>query len=371
MATYTKETALYDTGAISSGISDASKTASNYLTNITSGGVYVHSADTSSDPTAATAKGVKITDQIDIIQGGNSVATFGSTVTVGGQGGTQAIIDSGSFIIKKPSENFSISLIPTSGNDNGGAVVFGEGGGAADTFIIGASSATDGFMQLGSGSNLLTIATGSLSNSIRASVGNSYISVQASTIGLVSNNGNGNVSIDGDALINNGKYLRLNSGVGSSYSWNQIWSDTYNNTSNLYLQADGYMGFYVGNTTTAPAGKMYLYTDHLALDGYYACGGRKIITKAEKSADNISISGNSQNTSVSFSVASSGWTPIGILGWSFTNATSSGAGAYYVVPVRIRISGNNVVATIRNNSSSNAKVKLTVDVLYVSNAQGV
>lgn len=211
---------------------------------------------------------------IAVRDGLTELATFGSTITVGKQGGTQAIIDSGSFSIKKTSENFSISLIPTSGNDNGGAVVFGEIGGVADTFIVGTSSATDGFMQLGSGSNLLSIATGSLSNSIRASVGNSYISVQASGIELVSNNGNGNVNIVGEAVIDNGKHLRLNNGVGSSYSWTQIWAGTASSTSNLYLQADGYIGFYVGNTTTAPTGRMYLYYGYLDVYGYtYSRGG--------------------------------------------------------------------------------------------------
>lgn len=181
------------------------------------------------------------------------------------------------------------------------------------------------------------------------------------------------LDLTGNFRINNANHIVLNKNYVDADTYDEvaIFSGVASNMNNLYLKADGYIGFLVGDATTGPSGKMYLYSDHLALDGYYSCGGRKIITKAEKVGDNISISANSQNTSVSFSVANSGWTPIGIMGWSITNATNSGAGAYYTVPVRIRISGSNCVATIRNNGSSAAKVKLTVDVLYVSNAQGV
>ena len=80
MATYTKETALYDTGAIADGISGAGETASNYITDVSGGGVYVHSADTPGSPSSATAKGVRITDDIDIIRNGKSVASFGDSI---------------------------------------------------------------------------------------------------------------------------------------------------------------------------------------------------------------------------------------------------------------------------------------------------
>ena len=70
MATYTKETALYDTGGIRNDMNDARQVATGYLADINGGGVYVHSADTPSDSTAATAKGVKITDKVDVINDG-------------------------------------------------------------------------------------------------------------------------------------------------------------------------------------------------------------------------------------------------------------------------------------------------------------
>ena len=48
MATYTKETALYDTGAISAGISGAGETASKYITAIDQNGIKVHAESATS-----------------------------------------------------------------------------------------------------------------------------------------------------------------------------------------------------------------------------------------------------------------------------------------------------------------------------------
>lgn len=83
MTTYSKETALYNTGAIGDDIQEAGTTATSYLTDISGGGVFVHSSDTPSSPTAENAKGVQITDKVDIIRNGESVAEFGETARVG------------------------------------------------------------------------------------------------------------------------------------------------------------------------------------------------------------------------------------------------------------------------------------------------
>lgn len=56
--------------------SEAAKVAIGYLTDL-SNGVYVHAEGTSSDPTASTAKGVRITDVVDVIRNGVPVASFG------------------------------------------------------------------------------------------------------------------------------------------------------------------------------------------------------------------------------------------------------------------------------------------------------
>lgn len=77
--TYSKETALYDKGKVHDSIADAGKTANNYVTDITNAGIFVHHNDGGSHtaPTAVNARGVKISDTVDIIRGGKVMAEFG------------------------------------------------------------------------------------------------------------------------------------------------------------------------------------------------------------------------------------------------------------------------------------------------------
>ena len=63
---------------------NAKKTATNYLSDL-SNGVYVHASGTTADPTNANAKGVKITDVVDIIRAGQSVGQFGENIRLGKQ----------------------------------------------------------------------------------------------------------------------------------------------------------------------------------------------------------------------------------------------------------------------------------------------
>lgn len=65
--------------------SEAAKTATGYLADL-SNGVYVHADGTPADPTASGAKGVRITDYVDIIRDGQSVAEFGSAIILGKHG---------------------------------------------------------------------------------------------------------------------------------------------------------------------------------------------------------------------------------------------------------------------------------------------
>lgn len=84
MTTYTKETALYDTGAIAGDIQGAGEQASSYFTDISSGGVFVHEQNPNNpQPDSSTSNGVKITNKIDVIRSGESVAEFGDRTRIG------------------------------------------------------------------------------------------------------------------------------------------------------------------------------------------------------------------------------------------------------------------------------------------------
>lgn len=96
MTTYTKETALYDTGKIAGDIQEAGEQASSYFTDISSGGVFVHEQNPNNpQPDSSTSNGVKITNKIDIIRSGDSVAEFGETARIGkdADGYSRVLID--------------------------------------------------------------------------------------------------------------------------------------------------------------------------------------------------------------------------------------------------------------------------------------
>lgn len=86
MAIYTKETSLFKTDAIKDDINNSRKVATDYITTITNDGIFVHQNDTNRDgdsPNDPTAYGVHISDDVDIIRGGQSVASYGDTARIG------------------------------------------------------------------------------------------------------------------------------------------------------------------------------------------------------------------------------------------------------------------------------------------------
>ena len=76
--------------------------SSQYLTEITNNGLFVHRTGTgySSDPTATGAYGVWVNDYINIINNGINVAQFGSTARIGGTSGPHLLLDSESLKFK-------------------------------------------------------------------------------------------------------------------------------------------------------------------------------------------------------------------------------------------------------------------------------
>lgn len=64
-------------------------------------------------------------------------------------------------------------------------------------------------------------------------------------------------------------------------------------------------------------------------------------------------------------VSRAGFTPVGIVGYLFENATTSGTNRSYVCPFEMHIDGTNAIVGVRNYASTAAKVAITLDVLYV------
>ena len=91
MPTYTKETALYDTGAISTGITNAGKTASNFL-SADSSGIMIYDGEsgtqTPSAPSATTNNVFIDSDSVDVRKGTTVLATFGTETEIRTTDGT-------------------------------------------------------------------------------------------------------------------------------------------------------------------------------------------------------------------------------------------------------------------------------------------
>lgn len=87
MTTYSKETALYDTGTIAGDINEASKTASKYITAIDQSGIKVHAENSvNSNYSQIDATGMTV------YQNSNNVASFGSAIRLGAENGARTEI---------------------------------------------------------------------------------------------------------------------------------------------------------------------------------------------------------------------------------------------------------------------------------------
>lgn len=86
-----------------------------------------------------------------------------------------------------------------------------------------------------------------------------------------------------------------------------------------------------------------------------------------KTWDNITVA-KGATTEYTYSVAKSGYTPIGVVGFDCNNASSSGTNMNYVWFSACRLNGSNVLFQMHNsNSSSAAKVALIATILYKAN----
>lgn len=83
MATYTKETALYDTGAIANDIGEAGETASKYITAVDQNGIKVHAENNiNANYTLINAEGMEVF-QGDTVADSVSLAKFGTVTRIG------------------------------------------------------------------------------------------------------------------------------------------------------------------------------------------------------------------------------------------------------------------------------------------------
>lgn len=105
-----KETSLFNKDAVKEDIQVAGQKATSYITEVSNDGMFVHQTDTDKDgdnPTESTAYGVHISDDIDIIRGGVSVATYGTNTRIGKETEGNVLIDNDSVDIMDGTTNLA------------------------------------------------------------------------------------------------------------------------------------------------------------------------------------------------------------------------------------------------------------------------
>ena len=81
-------------------------------------------------------------------------------------------------------------------------------------------------------------------------------------------------------------------------------------------------------------------------------------------ADNISVS-NGQVSDGNTSIAKTGYTPLGVVGYRVVNASSGGANGNYGVISHAYITGDTAYYRVRNTGSATMKVRIYFNILYV------
>lgn len=109
MATYTKETALYDTGAIASDIEEAGKTADRYITAVDQSGIKVHAQNNPNiNYSKIDANGLEVFKGTTTANS-TSVAKFGDTARVGKANYGHVEIDDTGMVVKGNQDGSALS----------------------------------------------------------------------------------------------------------------------------------------------------------------------------------------------------------------------------------------------------------------------
>ena len=112
MATYTKETALYDTGAIATDIADAGTKASKYITKVDNAGISVHPYNDSSQSAVTADRATIDATGMTVYKNNVQRAKFGEDTIIGKPYDTQGVNNEGSVYI----DYHSLQMIDKSGN---------------------------------------------------------------------------------------------------------------------------------------------------------------------------------------------------------------------------------------------------------------
>ena len=339
---------------------EAGKVATNYITDTTSDGVFVH-------PEGNTQDGVRIQDTVEILRDGASVAEYGDTIRIGPGTGARVEIGTSDMQIR----NESNALIGQVGSVTGANIVrFGTG----NTYALASGASTPTILLLGTGN---TVAAGAENPIVIIGAGNT---LQEKGVSI----GNGNSVWDG-TVIGNNLWIGASSGdmalgqdgampdgcstfVIGTYNAKYAYQASYafiigggsgeNYRSDIFRISWGGSIFSNGDATIN--GSMY--------SGFAPSGRKKMFVTESHTLDNQTAAA-STSSSFSFSVAKTGYTPVAIKSVIINNASTSGTASSFCFAYYWGLNGDTFNIGIRNTASGTAaKIQITANVFYIASS---
>lgn len=158
-----------------------------------------------------------------------------------------------------------------------------------------------------------------------------------------------------------------------SYVNNEGGSYLYGNTINIRSKGAINIGQAADNNTIAITGATSI-TGGLNITGQYQRHGNTYIITDSRSKDNVRVPGtsSSDNSYVTITVdhiEENGYSPIAVVNYNFQNATTNGANSSHIMcygcSFDTSVSNNNTASVkVRNLNSADAKIKVTLRILY-------
>lgn len=306
---------------------------------------------------------------IAVRDGLTELATFGSTATIGLTSDYHLDIASAGAVIKKGAtnllkitgqivsavDNWKRAFISMATGSNEGEIYMDASDTAGDVNVVGTAGSAIAQVSVGASSSSGESASVRISTSADGGMTGPEISVSTDR----------DIELDGKIYLKNGNWIYVEDSNGNDRALVTSNSqDQYTFGNGSYYNNEGRV-YYDGNIVSIRSNTNVYINKPVFIDGY------KIITKDTVDQDNISVNGSSVNSSISISATKTGYTPIGVLGYSVINASSNGANYSNCVVTRVRVSGSTVNMTIKNSGASTARVHVYVDVLYISATQGI
>lgn len=158
-----------------------------------------------------------------------------------------------------------------------------------------------------------------------------------------------------------------------SYNNNEGGSYLYGNTIGVRSKGAISIGHSNDNNTIAITGATSI-TGGLNITGQYQRHGNTYIVTDSRSKDNVRVPGtsSSDNSYVTITVTNidkDGYTPIAVVNYNFQNATTNGSNSSNIMcyGCSFDTSDNTASVKVRNLTSSDARIKVTVRILYRAN----